>query len=125
MLSAGKEESLENSNIGLRRLKSYYNVPANDPLGQQAEFEMYFTVQEALNDRLGASMCTGTGYVVRRKALTDIGGWPQAETGEDFMCSALLGNAGWEIAFVRGNLQSGLAPGNLRGVMKQRMRWVG
>ena len=85
---------------------------------------MYFTVQEVLNDRLGATMCTGSGYVVRRDALDEIGGWPLAETGEDFMCSALLSNAGWKIAFVRENLQSGLAPENIRAVVKQRMRWV-
>lgn len=86
---------------------------------------MYFTVQEVLNDRLGAAMCTGSGYVVQRKALDEIGGWPLAETGEDFMCSALLSDAGWKIAFVRENLQSGLAPENIRAVVKQRMRWVG
>lgn len=85
---------------------------------------MYFTVQEVLNDRLGAAMCTGSGYVVRRYALNKIGGWPLAETGEDFMCSALLSDAGWKIAFVRENLQSGLAPENIRAVVKQRMRWV-
>ena len=69
-------------------------------------------------------MCTGSGYVVRRDALAEIGGWPLAETGEDYMCSALLSNAGWKIAFVRENLQSGLAPENIRAVVKQRMRWV-
>lgn len=69
-------------------------------------------------------MCTGTGYVVRRSALNEIGGWPLAETGEDYMCSALLSDAGWKIAFVRENLQFGLAPGSLLGLLKQRMRWV-
>ena len=105
-------------------LQKYYNVPAHDPLGQQADFDMFFTIQEVLNDRLGGAMCTGTGYVVRRSALTEIGGWPLAETGEDYMCSALLSDAGWKIAFVRENLQLGLAPGSLLGLLKQRMRWV-
>ena len=86
---------------------------------------MYFTLQEPLNDRLDACMCTGTGYVVKRKALDTIGGWPLAETGEDFMCSSMLSDAGWKIAFVRERLQSGLAPESLRGLIKQRMRWVG
>lgn len=85
---------------------------------------MYFTIQEILNDRLDAAMCTGTGYVVRRSALSDIGGWPLAETGEDYMCSSLLSNAGWVVAFVRENLQFGLAPESLEGLLKQRMRWV-
>ncbi|KAL8701868.1 MAG: hypothetical protein Q9224_000304 [Gallowayella concinna] len=102
----------------------YYNIPHSDPLGQQAEFSMFFGFQEALNDRLGAAMCTGSGYVVRRSALKDIGGWPLAECGEDFMCSAVLGNAGWNIGFVREELQSGLAPDSLRAMVKQRMRWI-
>ncbi|KAL8802057.1 MAG: hypothetical protein Q9182_004070 [Xanthomendoza sp. 2 TL-2023] len=107
-----------------QKLKRYYNIPHSDPLGQQAEFSIFFGFQEALNDRLGAAMCTGSGYVVRRSALKDIGGWPLAECGEDFMCSAVLGNAGWNIAFVREELQSGLAPDSLRAVVKQRMRWI-
>ncbi|KAL8965542.1 MAG: hypothetical protein Q9183_003797 [Haloplaca sp. 2 TL-2023] len=104
--------------------QAYYNVSADDPLGQYADFEAYFSGQELLNDRLGASMCTGTGYVARRTALEEIGGWPLAESGEDFMCSALLGSAGWEIAYVRENLQYGLAPSSFRSVIRQRMRWV-
>lgn len=99
-------------------------MPESDPLGQRADFSMYFTLQEPLNDRLDASICTGTGYVVKRKALEDIGGWPLAETGEDFMCSSMLNDHGWKIAFVRERLQSGLAPNSLQGLIKQRMRWV-
>ena len=98
-------------------------MPEGDPLGQRADFSMYFTLQEPLNDRLNAAMCTGTGYVVKRKALEDIGGWP-LETGEDFMCSSMLSDHGWKIAFVRERLQLGLAPGSLQGLIKQRMRWV-
>lgn len=85
---------------------------------------MLFGLQEALNDRLGAAMCNGTGYVVRRNALEDIGGWPLAECGEDDMCSEVLGSAGWKLAFVRQQVQSGLAPDSLRVAIKQRMRWV-
>ncbi|KAI4176250.1 MAG: hypothetical protein LQ346_007917, partial [Caloplaca aetnensis] len=104
--------------------QKYYNVPPGDPLGQQADFSMYFTVQEVLNDASNACMCTGTGYVARRKAIEEIGGWPLAESGEDYMCSALLSDAGWSIAFVRDNLQFGLCPGSMRVLLKQRMRWT-
>ncbi|KAL8768578.1 MAG: hypothetical protein Q9209_005263 [Squamulea sp. 1 TL-2023] len=86
----------------------YYNVSPSDFLGQQAEFTMLFGFQEALSDRLGAAMCTQTGYVVRRSALVDIGG-----------------NAGWKIAFISEELQAGLAPDSLQAVVKQRMHWVG
>ncbi|KAL9025064.1 MAG: hypothetical protein Q9196_006046 [Gyalolechia fulgens] len=104
--------------------QNYYNVPPSDPLGQQAEFDMFFTVQEILNDSLGASMCTGTGYIARRSALESIGGWPLAYTGEDFMLSSLLTGHGWEVAFVREPMQVGLAPESLRALLEQRMRWL-
>ena len=85
---------------------------------------MYFTIQEVLNDCLGAPMCTGTGYVARRSAIAEIGGWPLAYAGEDYMCSALLTGAGWEVVFAREPLQAGLAPESMRALTTQRMRWV-
>ena len=79
---------------------------------------------EPLNDRLDVGMCTGSGFVARRTALGEIGGWPLLDAGEDVMCSALLINAGWKSAFIRGRVQTGLAPDSLRAHIKQRMRWV-
>ena len=106
------------------RYQYYYNLPDDDPLGQQTDFHIWFTIFEPLNDRLGAAMCTGTGYVVRRSALEDIGGWPLAEAAEDLMCSSTLSNAGWKVAFVGESLQHGLAPESLRAHVKQKKRWV-
>ncbi|KAI4251759.1 MAG: hypothetical protein LQ352_004671 [Teloschistes flavicans] len=103
--------------------QTYYNVPPDDPLGQKADFDVYFTVQELLNDCLGACMCTGTGYVAKRQAIADIGGWPLAFSGEDYMCSTLLTGAGWEIVFDRTPLQTGRAPESFAAAMQQRMRW--
>ena len=82
--------------------QNYYNIPKNslDVLGQQTDFDIYFSIQEALNDRLGAAMCTGSGYVARRSAIESIGGWPLADCGEDYMCSTMLSDQGWGIAFV-------------------------
>ena len=81
-------------------------------------------MQEVLNDSLDAPMCTGTGYVARCSAIEEIGGWPLAYAGEDYMCSALLSGAGWRLAFVREPLQTGLAPESLSALVKQRTRWV-
>ncbi|KAI4174151.1 MAG: hypothetical protein LQ343_002486 [Gyalolechia ehrenbergii] len=86
---------------------------------------MVVNPQEVLNDASNACMCTGTGYLARRKAIESIGGWPLAESEEDYMCSALLSDAGWEIAYVKDNLQFGLCPGSIRALLKQRMRWGG
>jgi len=104
--------------------QNYYHLPISDPLGQQAEFDVGYTVQGVLNDCISAPMCTGTGYVTKRNALNQIGGWPLAYTGEDYMCSALLTGAGWEVVFTREPLQVGLAPESIKGLTAQRMRWV-
>ena len=82
--------------------QNYYNLlkTPSDALGSQTDFDIYFSVQESLNDRLGAAMCTGSGYVARRSAIDSIGGWPLADAGEDYMCSAMLSDQGWDIAFV-------------------------
>lgn len=105
-------------------MQDYYNVPIDDPLGNKAEFDLWFSLYEPLNDRLDSAMCTGTGYIVRRQALEEIGGWPQVESGEDYMCSTKLSDHGWKIAFIPEKLQVGLAPESLRAHVKQRMRWV-
>ena len=69
-------------------------------------------------------MCTGSGFIARRTAIDNIGGWPLVEAGEDYMCSALLSSAGWNIVFVRDKLQYGLAPESLYAHVKQQIRWV-
>lgn len=92
-------------------------------MGQQAEFDAW-TIYEALNDRLDAAMCMGTGFVARRSALAEIGGWPLVEVGEDFMCSSFLSNAGWKIASISEGLQFGLCVDSMKAYVKQRTRWV-
>ncbi|MCJ1250033.1 hypothetical protein MMC30_007259 [Trapelia coarctata] len=104
--------------------EAYYNVPNFDPLGQQADFAIGFTLYEPLNDRLNEAMCIGSGYIVRKAALADIGGWPLVDAGEDYMCSALLSNAGWKLAYIDEYLQLGLAPESLRVHVKQQIRWI-
>ena len=69
-------------------------------------------------------MCTGSGFVVRRSALAEIGGWPLVEVGEDFMCSTFLSNAGWKTAFIGEDLQFGLGVDSMKAYVKQRTRWV-
>ncbi|CAG8981044.1 hypothetical protein HYALB_00008198 [Hymenoscyphus albidus] len=86
--------------------QDYYNAPIGDPFGNKAEFDLWFSLYEPLNDRLDSAMCTGTGYVVRRQALDDIGGWPQVESGEDYMCSTKLSDHGWIVAFIPEKLQT-------------------
>lgn len=101
-----------------------YKVPEGDSFGQQAEkFDLNLTLYECVNDRADAAMCTGSGFVVRRQALSDISGWPLIDSPEDFMCSTCLRTpAGRQHSSMYVHL--GLIPETLRCHLKQRMRWV-
>ncbi|KAL8887471.1 MAG: hypothetical protein Q9192_006321 [Flavoplaca navasiana] len=59
----------------------FYNIPAGDPLAQDSY--IFARVLEPLRDRLGGASCTGSGYVLRRKAVDDIGGLPLMDVGEE------------------------------------------
>lgn len=81
-------------------------------------------VTEVINDALGHADCLGSGYVMRRAAIEDIGGFPIESISEDVCCSATLLGAGWKTAFVQQPLQYGLVPESYLGHVKQRTRWV-
>ena len=39
---------------------------------------------------MGSAWCTGSGFVVRRSALEQIGGFPVKSVAEDVLCSSML-----------------------------------
>lgn len=77
-----------------------------------------------MNDQLNGTMCSGSGYVIRRKALGDIGGWPLIDAGDDYMCSTVMASKGWKVVLEREKLQYGLAPESFEATVKQRVSWV-
>lgn len=79
---------------------------------------------EAVNDALGHADCLGSGYIMRRTALQEIGGFPTESLSEDVYCSATLLGAGWKTAFVPEAVQYGSVPESYLGHVKQRTRWV-
>ena len=85
---------------------------------------MQYGVYEPLNDRLGAAICTGTGFIVRTTALKDIGGWPQIVPCDDITASTVLNQRGWKVAYVQERVQVGLGPGSWEAAVNQKMRWV-
>ncbi|KAL9059071.1 MAG: hypothetical protein Q9206_001651 [Seirophora lacunosa] len=100
----------------------FYNIPREDPLAQDSY--IFARILEPLRDRLGGASCTGSGYVMRRKAIEDVGGLPLVDVGEDIMLSYLFTGAEWQVAFVKEEVQHGLAPDTFSSYIKQRMRWV-
>ncbi|KAL4809147.1 nucleotide-diphospho-sugar transferase [Aspergillus unguis] len=100
----------------------FYNAPKGDILGQDTN--VFARLSEPINDSLGGTCCTGSGYVMRRSALDSTGGWPLQNAGEDILCSWMLTDSGWSIKFVRDEVQFGLVPDSLAAWFKQRARWT-
>ena len=100
----------------------FYNVPQDDPLCQSLDTFVHNI--EPIKDALGVAWCTGSGYVLRRAALEEIGGFPTGSLAEDVCCSSMLLGAGWRTAFVHEPLQYGTVPDSLTSHLKQRTRWT-
>lgn len=103
--------------------KLFYNTPPDDPLYQSLDFFVH--VSEPIKDALGVAWCTGSGYVVRRTALDEIGQIPTGSVAEDVLTSTLLLGAGWKTSYVHEPLQFGTVPDSYGSHIKQRTRWVG
>ena len=75
--------------------QSFYNIPDGDPLCQGLDrvSNIYLLNQ----DTSGNAMCTGTGFVLRRSAVEEMGGIPLEEMNEDFMTSLILQANGWKV----------------------------
>ena len=63
--------------------------------------------------------CTGSGYILRRQALSEIGGFPIGSLAEDVCCSSMLIGSGWNTAFIHEPLQFGTVPDSLASHLKQ------
>ncbi|CAI7669196.1 unnamed protein product [Penicillium bialowiezense] len=100
----------------------FYNTPASDPLAQSLDFFVH--VIEPIKDALGVAWCTGSGYVVRREALEEIGNFPLGSLAEDVATSTLMLGRGWRTAYVHEPLQFGTVPEDFGGHLKQRTRWA-
>ncbi|KAL2761034.1 glycosyltransferase family 2 protein [Sodiomyces alcalophilus JCM 7366] len=100
----------------------FYNTPPSDPLAQSLDFFVH--VIEPIKDALKVAWCTGSGYVVRREALDQIGNFPLGSLAEDVATSTLMLGKGWKTAYIHEPLQFGTVPEDFGGHIKQRTRWA-
>lgn len=114
---------IKNENVALvSPPQIFYNILEEDKLCQESN--AYAQILEPFRNFLECSQCSGSGYVMRRKALESIGGWPLANIGEDIVCSNMLQEHGWATSYIPDRLQFGLAPDSLHAYISQRIRWV-
>jgi cellulose synthase (UDP-forming) len=76
---------------------------------------------------LGCAFCYGTNFIIRRRALQEVGGW-DADGGtaltEDISTSFLLHRAGWRSLYIRRAYAQGVAPPTLEAFWRQQRRWA-
>ncbi|OTA69628.1 glycosyltransferase family 2 protein [Hypoxylon sp. EC38] len=101
--------------------QSFYNVPTNDPLFQSNKIS--WAVADVIRDSLDCAWNSGSGYVLRRAALENIGGFSTGSLTEDVYSSMLMLSRGWKSAYLAESLQFGLVPSSYLGHIKQQTRW--
>ncbi|KAH7395444.1 nucleotide-diphospho-sugar transferase [Cadophora sp. MPI-SDFR-AT-0126] len=101
---------------------TFYNIPVDDFLSQSLYVFQRF--EEVIKDRTGLPGCTGSGWIMRRAALEDIGGFPSKSLTEDLLCGMmLLGKGMWHGLILAEELQWGMAPDSYHKHVQQRRRW--
>jgi cellulose synthase (UDP-forming) len=109
--------------------QTFYNPdPVQRNLGLEdvllEENAPFFFSAEASRDALGALICHGTSFVVRRRALESIGGVPTESITEDMALSVRLAAAGWKLVNLGEALSVGMAAEEIGAYVDQRLRWT-
>ncbi len=92
--------------------------------GVPPEGNLFHGLVQDGNDTFGAACFTGTGAVLRRAALDEVGGFAIETVTEDAHTALRLHRRGWGSAYLRLPLAAGLAPERLSRHIAQRQRWA-
>jgi cellulose synthase (UDP-forming) len=88
------------------------------------EQSVFYSVICPGKDRHNAAFWCGSGAVIRREALLEIGGVAVETIAEDFHTTIKLHRAGWRSRYHDEVLIQGLAPHDLAAYLLQRDRWA-
>lgn len=88
-----------------------------------AQQALFFGTIARGKDALGAMFCAGTNVVFRRRALEQVGGFPEDSVTEDFKLSIRLHEWGWRTVYVPEVLALGLGPEDMASYVSQQLRW--
>lgn len=109
--------------------QDYYNIDsfqhgrAKDRLLIWHEQSYFHYVGQPGRDYWNATTLCGCSAVISRHALDQIGGFPEETVTEDMHCAVRLQKAGYKTAYHAEPLAFGIAPNDLRGFLRQRLRW--
>lgn len=109
-------QSFYNADIFQFNLFSEKSVP-----NEQDYFSRDINVLNSMN---GAAIFTGSNTVFLRQAIDDAGGFPVDTLTEDFELGGRINMAGYTSYSTREPQASGISPVDVKGVIKQRVRWA-
>jgi cellulose synthase (UDP-forming) len=95
----------------------HYEVGRHEP-------SVFYSVISPGKDRHNAAFWCGSGALLRRSALLDVGGVAVETIAEDFHTTIKLHRAGWKSRYHNEVLVQGIAPHDLAAYLLQRDRWA-
>ncbi|MGS4990249.1 UDP-forming cellulose synthase catalytic subunit [Roseibium sp. RP-7] len=98
-----------------RNLRTYNIMPSENDM-------FYGMIQKGL-DKWDATFFCGSGAVLRRAALNEVGGFSGVSITEDCETALELHSRGWKSAYVDRPMIAGLQPDTLASFIGQRSRW--
>jgi cellulose synthase (UDP-forming) len=109
--------------------QSFYNA---DPIAHNLGLENIVTPDEELfyrhiqpaKDGVGSTVCAGTSFVVRRKALESVGYFNTESISEDYFTGIALSAKGYQVIYANEKLSAGLSAESLSAYLQQRLRWA-
>ncbi|MBW4621066.1 MAG: glycosyltransferase [Cyanosarcina radialis HA8281-LM2] len=109
--------------------QSFYNA---DPIARNLgldnvltpEEEVFYRQIQPLRDAAGSVICSGTSFVVCRRALEEAGGFVTDSLSEDYFTGVRLSARGYRLVYLDEKLSAGLAAENISAHATQRLRWA-
>ena len=120
---------LRESRLGFVQTPQSYMTP--DPLMRNLAMEdwllpdeeSFYRWIEPVRDSVGAVVCAGTSFLMRRRALDQVGGFSTDSLSEDLATGIQLIALGWQGLFLPEKLSAGLAAPGVADFAQQRLRW--
>ena len=112
--------------------QEFYNVDSIQHAGEPDdsmdsrwhEQSLFYRVIQPGKERLNSVFWCGSNAVLRRAAITSIGGIATETITEDIHTTIKLHKAGWRTAYQNEVLATGIAPDDLDAFLTQRKRWA-
>ena len=86
--------------------------------------ECFYRWIEPSREAVGAVVCAGTSFVMRREALDRVGGFETGTPSEDLATGIRIAAAGYRNRYLPDKLSAGLAPFTAAAMVRQRCRWA-